>query len=297
MRCVGSSPAAAARALRTRAALDVDDQEAELIAARTLDDEEVAEDDLEPGAAIDDPRLAALIAQADALAASPARDPKFALLKAVLGDLLEGGFAPVVFCRYIATAEAVGAALAPRFQAAHGRGRDRRAAARGARDAGRGAGRRGKAPAGRDRLPVRGHQPPGLLRRGRPLRPVLEPDPPPAARGPGRPLRAEEPHRPHAPSLRREQPGRRRRARGDPPEGARDRAADRRARADARRGRQPDQGADVGGAAARARAAPVHPRPRRHGDTGRQGHRDRLAERLRAREGIPHHLRPKEPQA
>jgi hypothetical protein len=58
MRCVGSSPAAAARALRTRAALDVDDREAELIAARTLDDEEVAEDDLEPGAAIDDPRLA-----------------------------------------------------------------------------------------------------------------------------------------------------------------------------------------------------------------------------------------------
>ena len=119
MRCVGSSPAAAARALRTRAALDLDDQEAELIAARTLDDEEVAEDDLEPGAAIDDPRLAALIAQADALAASPARDPKFALLKAVLGDLLDKGFAPVVFCRYIATAEAVGAALANAFKQHH----------------------------------------------------------------------------------------------------------------------------------------------------------------------------------
>ena len=67
----------------------------------------MAEDDLEPGAAIDDPRLAALIAQADALAANPSRDPKFALLKAILGDLLDAGFAPVVFCRYIATAEAV----------------------------------------------------------------------------------------------------------------------------------------------------------------------------------------------
>ena len=32
----------------------------------------------------------------------------------------------------------------------------------------------------------------------------------------------------------------------------------------------------------RARAAPVHPRPRRHGDAGRQGHRDRLAERVGA---------------
>ncbi len=52
--------------------------------------------------------------------------------------------------------------------------------------------------------------------------------------------------------------------------------------ADAGRGRQPDQSADVGRAAARARAAPVHPRPRRHRDPGRQGHRDRLAERLRA---------------
>jgi hypothetical protein len=59
MRCVGSSPAAAARALRTRAALDVDEEEAELIAARALDDEEVAEDDLEPGAAIEDPHLGA----------------------------------------------------------------------------------------------------------------------------------------------------------------------------------------------------------------------------------------------
>ena len=37
----------------------------------------------------------------------------------------------------------------------------------------------------------RGHQPPGALRRGRPLRPRLEPDPARAARGPRRPLRAE----------------------------------------------------------------------------------------------------------
>jgi superfamily II DNA or RNA helicase len=116
MRCVGSSPAAAARALRTRAALDVDEEEAALIAARALDDEEVAEDDLEPGAAIEDPHLGALIEQAEALAAKPARDPKFGLLRAAIGDLLAAGFAPVVFCRYIATAEAVGAALADAFK-------------------------------------------------------------------------------------------------------------------------------------------------------------------------------------
>jgi hypothetical protein len=69
MRCVGSSPFAAARALRTRAILDADEAEADLITARAIDDEESAEDDLEPGAAIEDRRLLGLITQAGALAA------------------------------------------------------------------------------------------------------------------------------------------------------------------------------------------------------------------------------------
>ncbi|MCM8625601.1 DEAD/DEAH box helicase [Accumulibacter sp.] len=112
MRCVGSSPAAAARALRTRAVIDINGEEEAAMAARALDDEEAAEDDVEPGAAIDDPRLAGLIAMADRLADDPRRDPKYAcLLKAVQG-LIAGGFRPVVFCRFIATAEAVGASLA-----------------------------------------------------------------------------------------------------------------------------------------------------------------------------------------
>ena len=117
MRCVGSSPAAAARALRTRAVLEEEDAaEAERIAATTLDDEDLAEDDVEPGAAIEDPRLAALVATADALAATMPRDPKFMALKRVLDALIADGFSPVVFCRYIATAEAVGAALAKAFR-------------------------------------------------------------------------------------------------------------------------------------------------------------------------------------
>ena len=114
MRCVGSSPAAAARALRTRAILDVDEAEADLIAARAIDEDESAEDDLEPGAAIEDTRLAGLIAQADALAANSARDPKFAVLKSALQGLLKDGYSPVVFCRFIATAEAIGAPSLPR---------------------------------------------------------------------------------------------------------------------------------------------------------------------------------------
>ena len=49
MRCVGSSPAAAARALKTRAQLDPEEVSETHIAAQTLDDEELVEDDLEPG--------------------------------------------------------------------------------------------------------------------------------------------------------------------------------------------------------------------------------------------------------
>ena len=116
MRCVGSSPAAAARALRTRAILDADEAEAELITARAIDDEEAVEDDLEPGAAIEDSRLIGLIAQADALAGNSARDPKFTVLKSALQGLVKDGFSPVVFCRFIATAEAVGAALTSTFK-------------------------------------------------------------------------------------------------------------------------------------------------------------------------------------
>lgn len=116
MRCVGSSPAAAVRALRTRAILDADETEAELITARALDDDEAAEDDLEPGAAIEDKRLVGLISQAEALAAHSARDPKFAVLKSALQGLLKDGFSPVVFCRFIATAESIGPALASAFK-------------------------------------------------------------------------------------------------------------------------------------------------------------------------------------
>jgi superfamily II DNA or RNA helicase len=108
MRCVGSSPAAALRALRTRAEIDVDEAEAEEIAARTLDDEELAEDDREPGAAVDDPRLQRLIDQAQALAADFRHDPKLITLITILKNLVAEGKSPIVFCRYIATAEAVG---------------------------------------------------------------------------------------------------------------------------------------------------------------------------------------------
>ena len=116
MRCVGSSPAAAARALRTRAQLDPEQISEAHIAAQTLDDEELAEDDLEPGAGVEDPRLDALIRQAEALSGDIGEDPKYRALFKALKELTGENFSPVVFCRYIATAEQVAAALAQAFK-------------------------------------------------------------------------------------------------------------------------------------------------------------------------------------
>ncbi|MEZ5901222.1 MAG: DEAD/DEAH box helicase [Hyphomicrobiaceae bacterium] len=116
MRCVGSSPAAALRALRTRAAAEVVEEDVDELAALALDDEEVAEDDREPAMAIDDPRLAKLVATAQGLAADTKADPKFAKLVTTLKSLTKEGASPIVFCRYIATAEAIGAALPAEFK-------------------------------------------------------------------------------------------------------------------------------------------------------------------------------------
>ena len=117
MRCVGSSPAAAARALKTRAQLDPSEITETHIAAQTLDDEELTENDLEPGAGIDDPHLAALIRQAEALSGQIGEDPKYRALVKALKELTREGFSPVVFCRYIATAEQVATALTEAFKA------------------------------------------------------------------------------------------------------------------------------------------------------------------------------------
>jgi hypothetical protein len=111
MRCVASSPAAALRALITRANLDADPPEEESIRDRVLDGEadDLSEDDAEPAGAIEDPRLKSLIDQALSLALSTklARDPKVKLLTDEITALVGEGFSPVVFCRYIATAKAV----------------------------------------------------------------------------------------------------------------------------------------------------------------------------------------------
>jgi superfamily II DNA or RNA helicase len=112
MRCVASSPSAGVQALRTRAGLDADqvDAEAEEALEERLFDgsaDALPDDDVEPPAAIDDPSLARLIAQAEHLAGQSG-DPKLKLLIDHIGQLTDDGFNPVVFCRYIATAHYLG---------------------------------------------------------------------------------------------------------------------------------------------------------------------------------------------
>lgn len=109
MRCVGSSPAAAASALRNRMTSD-------RLEEQVFDDDadEADATDVEPASGlVDDAPLRALVAQADALTGAP--DPKLNAVIKVLAPLLNEGANPVVFCRFIATAEHVAAGLRKKF--------------------------------------------------------------------------------------------------------------------------------------------------------------------------------------
>ncbi|MBI2323026.1 MAG: DEAD/DEAH box helicase family protein, partial [Chloroflexi bacterium] len=134
LRCVSSSPAAAAAALRTRAAQSeqLDVREADRLGQDAVFDlltrDEAEQDDSTPGAdtteeegpptsqsqTIERRRLLALARQADALMG--AGDPKLKVAESVVRDLVADGFQPIVFCRYVATAHYVGEELARRLK-------------------------------------------------------------------------------------------------------------------------------------------------------------------------------------
>lgn len=125
LRCVASSPAAASAALQTRigdeimgesvAALDALGERAVM----DLDTSDAAEnDDTVPGADAADAdapgeaerrRLRAMAHTAEGLKGD--KDAKLVGATAILRDLVREGFRPVVYCRYIATAEYVAAEL------------------------------------------------------------------------------------------------------------------------------------------------------------------------------------------
>lgn len=119
MRCVGSSPAAALSALRNRL---VGMAEEALLAPALFDDDddEFADTDVEPATAAETEETAELrklIAQAENLASRFADDPKFRELVVQVKDLTGSKEArPVIFCRFIATAEAVAEALRAKFK-------------------------------------------------------------------------------------------------------------------------------------------------------------------------------------
>lgn len=103
MRCVGSSPAAALSALRKRASNEIDRLEPQI-----YDDDGDDEDavDLEPGTAFSgDPALQGLLDLAGDL--FDTSDPKIEALISALKPLIKAKANPVVFCRFLATAEYV----------------------------------------------------------------------------------------------------------------------------------------------------------------------------------------------
>lgn len=123
MRCVGSSPAAASSALRNRldGQADADAIEPVIFDA---DSEGLMDDgDVEPGTALDDQderiALEPLISLADSLDRRRAEDPKNRLLVRLLKSKEMQGHRPVIFCRFIATAEALGEYLQTVFKKDH----------------------------------------------------------------------------------------------------------------------------------------------------------------------------------
>jgi hypothetical protein len=120
LRCVSSSPAAAALALRTRLKAvegepeprqiaELDQSASETVMDGAADDA-LTLDETVPAGTVESPEDAAalrqLIERAEALR-GPKSDPKLAALAQEIRGLLADGFKPVVFCRYIATAHYV----------------------------------------------------------------------------------------------------------------------------------------------------------------------------------------------
>ena len=109
MRCVGSSPAAAASALRNRLFSDI-----EKLGEQVFDEDESESIDVEPASGLSgDGPLQKLIDHADRLVRI--RDPKLVAVIDLLKPLVAQGANPVIFCRFIATADHVAAGLRKAF--------------------------------------------------------------------------------------------------------------------------------------------------------------------------------------
>ncbi len=103
MRCVGSSPASSLSALRNKVARDPDRLEYRIY-DEDGDDGDAIDMEMDP-AFETDPALRTLLSKAERLGKEP--DPKLKALVDALIPLAKDGANPVVFCRFIATAEHV----------------------------------------------------------------------------------------------------------------------------------------------------------------------------------------------
>jgi hypothetical protein len=125
LRCVASSPAAAERALSTKLAGSMEkmlNEEGVGIDEQSIFDgdvDDLSSPDIEPPAAVDEGTenilLRKLIKEAHRLTETDG-DQKFIVLEKHLRRLLDDGFQPVVFCRYIATAKYVAEKLTAIFR-------------------------------------------------------------------------------------------------------------------------------------------------------------------------------------
>jgi superfamily II DNA or RNA helicase len=128
LRALASSPAAAAETLRNRAttADTVTPEEADEVGRRSVldvdDDESFEGVDVTPGADVeteedgagrDRRRLQDMARQAEALRGT--HDPKLVTAIPLIKRMLKDGYRPIVFCRFIATAEYLGEELRGRF--------------------------------------------------------------------------------------------------------------------------------------------------------------------------------------
>lgn len=115
LRCVASSPAAAIKALSNR--LEVSMIETELAEDRIHDGEadDLSGSDLEPPGQLENEQLQYLITEANRISGKKG-DPKLAALIRHLEGLIDEGYQPVVFCRYVATAHYVAEQLRQHFK-------------------------------------------------------------------------------------------------------------------------------------------------------------------------------------
>jgi len=128
LRCISSSPQAAIRALNTRMENTLTSERGEAAAISDLDElgansvldgtgnDSLSVDDVEPGAALgeDLKRLKTLIESARILKSGA--DPKLKKLTSEVSIMLDEGYKPVIFCRYIATAGYLGEELQKKFK-------------------------------------------------------------------------------------------------------------------------------------------------------------------------------------